>query len=44
MGVFGGVKKKGVFGGVMVSKLDYQTIISEFESQWVPVHTALCHL
>ena len=26
----------GTFGGVMVSKLDEQTYMSEFESHWMP--------
>ena len=28
--------KRGISGGVMVNKLDSQTITSEFESHWVP--------
>ena len=31
-----GVGIVGAFGGVLVSKVDYQTITSEFESHWVP--------
>ena len=33
----------GISGGVMVSKLDQQTYMNEFEPLSVPIHMALCH-
>ena len=35
-GTLNGVKIEGTFGGVIVSKLDFHTYTSEFESHWVP--------
>ena len=31
-------------GGVMITKLDKLNFTSEFESHWMLIHLALCHM